>query len=117
MTWRERIIEARAHGMFTDDDKCAAGQWATCAVGEQHAALPLVVLYDNSLHCPKDWELAELGSHGLRDGGGFCAAVMRHDFDLADSLLDAIEDRVLVLKRGFSEPEGRRPPAPPGEGD
>ena len=100
-SWRERIVAARARGGFTIDDKTAAGSWPTCAVGEQHAALPDVVVYEPSTFSasgvvPTDDVLTRLGS-GHRDG--FCGAVLCDDATLAETLLDAIEDRVLALKR------------------
>lgn len=101
-TWRERI----AGGDFDDQ---RAECWGTCAVGEQHAALPQVVVYGpirGGLPCPV------CGSpHGgpqdltlIRLGADFHSAVDDGHARAADRILDAIEDRVLALKREASEP-------------
>ena len=71
MTWRERIVAARARGKFTKRQKDMALDWTTCAVGEQHAALPAVVLLDE-LDWPEDGELCRLGSADV----GFAGAVV-----------------------------------------
>lgn len=100
-TWRERIAEARQRGGFDRDDMDAASCWLTCAVGEQRATLPHVVTYiparylSRSRLRPADPELRKLGSARW----GFYGAVRRQDFDGAEKILDAIEDRALVLKR------------------
>jgi hypothetical protein len=100
-TWRERIVEARARGRFTDEDKDDGCSWLTCAVGEQHTRMPalrLLVPCPESMvsgYAPSDNELSSLG-----DGKtGFNDAVYLDDFDRAERLLDAIEDRALELKR------------------
>jgi hypothetical protein len=107
MTWRERLVAARERGAFTDEDRLLAAHWRSCAVGEQHAAMPTVVIYDrwrhhNPVGCncniclfPADAELVALGGQN-----GFCGAVLSNDFAAAEGSLDAIEDRVLQLKRG-----------------
>jgi hypothetical protein len=99
-SWRERVALARARGHFTQEDVALATKsWATCAVGEQHHALPTVVRL-----VPMDPVLEELGEANGRPRPnrvlGFGWAVLRDDFDLADQRLDEIEDRVLQLKRG-----------------
>ena len=94
-TWRERVIAAKARGTFTRDECSAACSWLTCAVGEQRASLPQVVIYVNGV-APEDDVLAHLGSDF---GTGFAWAVSRADFGLAERILDQIEDRVLQLKR------------------
>lgn len=97
ITWRERIVKARARGHFTNEEKALADDWGTCAVGEQAEAHPLVVRYQHGCTClgPVDNTLYRLGSSTL----GFCLAVLVNRFDKADEYLDAIEDRVMVLKR------------------
>ena len=96
LTWRERIAAAKARGCFTRADKRMAGNWATCAVGEQAEAQPLVVRFElDRIHLgPEDGILFRLG--GVC---GFYAAVLDDQFVLAETLLDAIEDRTVVLKR------------------
>jgi hypothetical protein len=99
-SWRERVALARARGHFTEEDvTLATKSWLTCAVGEQHHALPTVVRL-----VPMDPVLEELGEANGRPRPnrvpGFGVAVLRDDFDLADQRLDEIEDRVLQLKRG-----------------
>jgi hypothetical protein len=102
MTWLERIIAARTRGCFTDKDRYLAGKWSTCAVGEQHAALPDVVVYVTSwigAACPLDIELRWLGGQWPEGRHGFLDAVIANDFDGAERALHAIEDRVQELKR------------------
>ncbi len=98
MTWRERIQAARESGRFTEYDKDLASNWNTCAVGEQREAMPSVVLKFTELGTmPQDNELYNLG------GGpnGFYTAVLENNINLAESLLDRIEDRVLAMKRAL----------------
>lgn len=101
-TWRERIAEARENGSFTAQDVQDASCWSCCAVGEQRQNMPNIIVYVEGGKLPKDKILRKLGerSYGafwLRDG--FYAAVFKSDFDKAERLLDAIEDRALQLKR------------------
>ena len=93
MTWRERIVAARSGG-FTERDREDARTWATCAVGEQHAKMPETVIYVTIPGCsePADYYLEGFGLD-------FMDAVRENDPASAESLLDAIEDRVLTLKR------------------
>lgn len=98
-TWRERIVAAQERG-FTWEDRRDARRWATCAVGEQHALHPEVVVYlppDGVFTSPypADPVLLLLGDNHE----GFCAAVDDQDVDRAAKLLEQIEDRVLELKR------------------
>jgi hypothetical protein len=101
-TWRQRIVEARQRGGFTDEDRRRALRWCTCAVGEQRRMLGAkVIRYQvgwggNESACgvygPSDSGL-------LMPGGDFAYVVRNNAFDDADRLLDKIEDRVLQLKR------------------
>jgi hypothetical protein len=93
-TWRERIAEARERGKFTDEDRQDAYHPCTCGVGEMETRFGLeddprvnAVFYRNT---NKQWE-------GL--AFRFPEAIAVDDFDEADRLLDAIEDRALALKR------------------
>jgi hypothetical protein len=104
MTWRERIAAARERGRFTQDEIARAGaRWETCAVGEQHAMYPTVVVMEESVLWPGTIITTGPADHRLFRLGdtisGFGDAVARNDFNKADVLLDAIEDRVLQLKR------------------
>ena len=77
-------------GRFSDDDFTDAADYTTCAVGEQVEASGNVLR----------WEAFD--AHPKRencDGMRFMRAVHRNDFDAADMLLEAIEDRALELKR------------------
>ena len=96
--WRERIAEARERGRFTGDDwhdawdpeRCAAG----CLRGSVIEAGVDGVTYRRALYAdPPD-------TNGLAQR--FPSAVGRHNFDEAERVLDAIEDRVLQLKREAS---------------
>jgi hypothetical protein len=93
--WRERIIQARTRGRFTEQDRLDAESWPTCKVGEEHSTHPELELLGISprggLGCYWD-ELANLGGH-------FNFAVQADFVDAAEKLLDRIEDLVLVRKR------------------
>jgi hypothetical protein len=94
-TWRERVLAAKRRRWFTKGDLTAVAGWSTCAVGEQHAALPQVVLYEqdqDEISGPVDETLHILGND-------FSKAVVLNLFDPAMAVLEAIEDRVLELKR------------------
>ena len=96
MTWRERIVAARERGKFTTHDTHEAlGSWFACAVGEQKSVAPALVrpiLRPDTTTGPADDQL-------YQDGMAFGTAVAHDLFDVAEKLLDAIEDRVLELKR------------------
>lgn len=94
-TWRERLAEP-----ITDEIVQLAALWDTCAVGEQQARHPEVVRFIDRANCyysPEDRTLRELGTD-------FYLYLCRRDPDAAGRMLDAIEDRVLVLKRGEESP-------------
>lgn len=96
MTWRERVAEARERGTFSPQDKDEVWNWQCCLVGEQHAQHPEVVVYavvDDSVPRPLDPVLYDIGNKAVNHVSG-------DYFDAADAALDAIEDRVLQLKRG-----------------
>ena len=89
-TWRERLAEP-----ITDEIVQLAALWGTCAVGEQRALHPEVVQFICSPEAvvhPEDLTLRALGTD-------FYLYLCRRDPDAAGRMLDAIEDRVLVLKR------------------
>ena len=91
-TWRERLIAARNRGHFTQEDCALASDWDRCAVGEQRAILPTVVLCTSLLLGPEDETLNDLGRK-------FYAAIKAGDIAEAERLLDKIEDRILEMKR------------------
>ena len=89
MDWRERLIEESSVTC-----ERLARSWDTCAVSEQIAKHPNVVLTINPwTHDPQDYIL-----HGL--GLAFWESLRDGDRDRATEILDQIEDRVLELKRG-----------------
>lgn len=96
MTWRERLAHARTAGAPTEDDLRRAWAWSTCAVGEQHAAAPDVVVYIPGryvyVRVPLDPTLSKLGAE-------FTAVVSGNRLSEAEAILDQIDDRVLELKR------------------
>lgn len=96
LTWRERIQAARERGEFLPEDYGASSCFATCAVGEHHAKAPDVVVYVIAVDGMEAWP-QDKPLNGL--GYDFMDAVRGHEFARADSILDAIEDRVLALKR------------------
>lgn len=81
MNWHKRIAAARKRGRFTGDDEQLAGDWVTCACGEQDQRIPR-----HQVSCPKDAYLGRLGC-------SFSDAVKMNDYDGADRLLAAIERR------------------------
>ena len=91
-TWRERLIAARSRGYFTQEDCALASDWNQCAVGEQRAIAPTVVLCTSLLLGPEDETLYELGRK-------FYAAIKAGDIDEAERILDEIEDWILEMKR------------------
>ena len=99
-TWRERCIEAIENGFTEQDVDDAIGSWLTCAIGEQSAMYPELMLVRKAdmLHgcIPEDPRLFTLGKCEM---GGFGWAVRMNQPILALDLLDQIEDRVLELKR------------------
>ncbi len=90
--WRERLLEPDGQ------EKYHATSWLTCAVGEQHQKHPNVVRVVRMKDCqPVDEKLLDLGmafSTAVRDP--------RCGDAEAESILDAIEDRVLELKWGIA---------------
>jgi len=96
MTWVERIAKARARGKFTLEDSWDAHRsWYTCALGEQMAHAPgVVVIVDRPQQerGPADDALHRLGS-------AFGLAVRDDRFDEAEDLREQIEARFLQLKR------------------
>ncbi len=99
MTWRERLVQRRK---LTEADEDRASHWATCAVGEQHAQHPEVVKYTSGLISapPVDSILTSLGH-------AFYRHVCEGKRKAAMDDLDAIEDRVLDMKRAVNPtPEG-----------
>jgi len=101
MTWRERIVAAEKRRRFVKRDRDGAESWQTCAVGEQHAMHPEVVVYTTE----EEWWGGKIPAHP-RDikldtlGKDFAWRVDADDVAAAAITLDAIEDRVLQLKRG-----------------
>lgn len=100
-TWRERIAEARERGWFTEQDRLDAGRWCSCAVGEQWAQMPAVIVYTNVDRSDPAWRNGGPSKYDdlLDWGSDFPQAVCGNDYDRADHLLDLIEDRALQLKR------------------
>jgi hypothetical protein len=96
-TWRERVAEWEAGREITTEEIALAKSFRTCAVGEQHQKHPDVVVYGGG-GGPDDEELFQLGG-GYGALEGFLGAVRLHDAHKAGRYLDAIEDRVLALKR------------------
>ena len=98
MTWRERLVEGRKRGYLTEADQQALGNVdAPCMVKEacESVGLSYISAVQGKTRDPLlesiaySWTLT------------FWAAEM-NDFDTLDRLLDAVEDRVLQLKREWS---------------
>lgn len=100
MTWWKRIAEARARGSRNNKDIKLAGNWVTCACGEQDVRIPRGIGCGCSCckNMPEDTVLQELG-------GRFAVAVYANDFDEATRLLAAIEGRaaVILAELGYSD--------------
>jgi hypothetical protein len=92
-TWRERIVAARERGGFSDAEREMAAVYRTCAVGEMSAATGLSWA---DLDAWVDWKVVGFWSPA---SGRFTNAVRTNQFESAEEVLDAIEDRALVLKR------------------
>lgn len=99
VTWRERIVAARERGRFTEEDVAAWRDARTCLVGEARAAYGMYFSLEMGL-TPEEIPAKHLG-----DMGGATLqwrtkrSLSLNDFDAAEALLDAIEDRALALKR------------------
>ena len=87
--WRKEVKIARLNGEFTDRQCKMANGWECCAVGEARGKYPYVVLYD-SIASPMDLKLEILGLH-------FSDAVLSHEFDECDNILNKIEHRLNEL--------------------
>ena len=95
MTWRERLATI-PQGMQDDSAIQLAGEWSTCAVGEQCQAYPGLIRFVDVSRAewnrPEDNVLFYLGvklPELLSEGRARAA----------ENVLDQIEDRVLELKR------------------
>lgn len=87
--WEDRIIEARERGHFTVEDCKLAGDWVTCACGQQDPRIA------------RDSDGAPVDKQLMNRGCDFFAAVRADDFDEAAALLDEIEKRAAeVLSEG-----------------
>ena len=91
-TWRERIRDARQrNGIFTPIDIKAAGQWRTCAIGEQYMEhFELIRFNIDGSPCDEEFDFF---------GRAFMIAVIDGNPDRAERYLDRIQDRVLEMKR------------------
>jgi hypothetical protein len=112
MTWRERIVAARARerrapwwlggfvvrpARFTADDHRAWLGVDTCLAGEVAESYGLDIVRG-----------AELWHIGLRA----CNPLLVGDYREVERVLDAIEDRALALKREHASGASRPPRAP-----
>lgn len=89
MNWHQRIAAARERGTFLARDTKLAGDWATCACGEQDPRIPRYAALDDS-PAPLDDELENLGLD-------FLTAVEENSFDEAESVLARIEHRATEI--------------------
>ena len=92
--WRKEVKIARLNGEFTDRQCKMANVWECCAVGEACGKYPYVVLYGPnqkySTASPMDRKLEILGLN-------FSDAVLSHEFDECDDILNKIEHRLNEL--------------------
>ena len=99
-TWRERIVEARVRGYFTQEDKDLAMVGSKCAVGEAAAFKGKDAWSWFNSHYEGKAVVKigyYVGDHAL--GGLFPCLVQDNNFDGAEKCLEIIEDRVMQLKR------------------
>lgn len=93
-TWRERIVEAKERGKFTEDDKMQMGMNGTCMAAEAASGVgkdPVRAVKD------AEWrELWDIGDLALR-------AVCKNEINKAERYIDLIEDMALELKRRKTE--------------
>ncbi len=112
MNWRERIVEAQVRGGFTAEDVDAAERTSTCAVGEASRTTGL----DYQAICWLPEPVVAIDADYDRPmptsclGGAFTRAIKAGNMRAADSILDAIEDRCLLLKRDAPSNVGRTGP-------
>ena len=93
-TWRERVAEDRGAGSFSRASQALWCDSDHCPVGEGVARFGFEAF---TARWEKAWDAVDGGESGF--SYRFLHAMHQNDFDAADSILDAIEDRVLVLKR------------------
>lgn len=110
-TWRERIAEARERNTFTQEDTAAWVSAKTCMVGEQRERYGIG--FPLCMGLPLDAVPAAYLGRLLPPENNtlqfrILTAIHRNDFDAAESLLDAIEDRALELKRESTNREEAR---------
>lgn len=79
--WGRIIIAAEERSYFTDEDSDKAGDWTTCACGEQD---PLIPRCHNG--CPLDEDLRDLGCYFL-------------DYINDDAFLAAVKTLIAIEKR------------------
>ena len=113
MTWRERIQAARERGKFTPADWKAYWNPKTCLLGETVTGVR--GHYNPAFWNAIDNSITREGTVSLQER---IQTVMRaRDFDATESLLDAIEDRALQLKReGLTDTPPTPSPAAQAEG-
>lgn len=90
-TWRERCVEARERGTFSDEDWIAWSNLNLCPAAETVGglvSLDRVSVYRTFYPC---WGL----------GHDLYLPMVHNDFDAFESLLDQIEDKALEIKRGL----------------
>lgn len=98
-SWLDRIDAARANGAFTDDDQRDIRDYETCMVGEvTQRVLGLRVFGPQWTTLPDDYRMLGLAM-GWTKSHEPIRAISRNDFDEAEQLLHAIEDRALAIKR------------------
>lgn len=90
--WRERNQMARERGRYSEDDLIFWRSPASCPVGECITRMGL----SSAAWC----SLARMGGPGHLDFSSrfFDAMIFRH-FDVAEKILDDLDDAALTLKR------------------
>ena len=120
MTWRERIQAARERGKFTKRDRQYWESVADCPAAEMSNATGLGAYGHHPRQGRQSQVWCSQASHPecLWTLGNALGQIMdANDFDAADRLLDAIEDRALQLKReGLTDTPPTPSPADRAEG-
>jgi hypothetical protein len=94
MIWRDRLVEARARGWFTDSDFEAWTRLRTCPAAE------LCLAYGIGMAVVSEPGAGAFYHDVLHTmGDGFSDLMAARDFDQVEALFDAMEDQALRIKR------------------
>jgi hypothetical protein len=110
-TWADRLADAVYTGAFTEDDRIAARDWATCAVGEAPRDVTGVRLIPRYPLFPRYFDPADLQGSTPTDaqlddlGREFMHAVCDDQVGVAVDIYHDIQDRLCALAAGAEREE------------